>query len=97
MRQCAEISLEQSPRGSPVQLVSFARVLARFACLARGGHRWTRVMDSSGSFTYCERCGELHHVRPVAADIHHQAHGNLGYKVTLRDEPGADVVDEQRP
>ena len=71
-------------------------MLAQLACLARGGHRWTRVMDASGSVVFCERCGRLHHLRPAPADIHHQGHGNLGYKVTLRDEPGADVIDDER-
>ena len=48
----------------------------------------------------CDRLGWLHRVlhtvwptasssAPPPADIHHQGHANLGYKVTLRDEPGA--------
>ena len=54
-------------------------------------------MDASGFIAFCARCRRLRHSRPALADIHHQGHGNLGYKVTLREEPGADVIDEQRP
>lgn len=47
------------------------------------------MTDSAGSIVYCTRCGRQRHPRPPPADIHHQGHANLGYKVTLRDEPGA--------
>ena len=72
-----------------------AAVLTNLACLVRGGHRWKRVTDPAGSVVYCRRCGRLRHPRPSPADIHHQGHGNLGYKVTLRHEPGADVTDDR--
>ena len=79
-----------------LRVVSSRRVLPRLTCFARGGHKWSHVMDASGSITYCERCGRLRHARPSPADIHHQAHGNLGYQPTLRDEPGADAIDDRK-
>ena len=42
-----------------LKVVSSRRVLPRLTCFARGGHKWSHVMDASGSITYCERCGRL--------------------------------------
>ena len=71
-------------------------MLSRIACLMRGGHQWQRIGDSAGFIVFCSRCGRQRHPRPAPADIHHQGHGNLGYKVTLREETGADVIEERR-
>jgi hypothetical protein len=77
-------------------LVSFASVRARLTCLARGGHRWETISDSGGSIVVCARCGRQRHRRPVVADIHHRSHVNLAYEVTLRERPGADVIEERK-
>jgi len=69
-------------------------VLARLACVVRGRHRWSTISDDGGAFVLCERCGKLRHRRPVVADIHHRTHVNLAYEVVLREQPGADVIDE---
>jgi hypothetical protein len=51
----------------------------RIVCFLSGGHRWQDLADTSGSMTFCARCGAQRHTRNASADTREaRSHPNLG-------------------
>ena len=73
-------------------MISLMASVRRLACFVRG-HTWETVTDTSGSVTWCARCGHQWHSRSGRADIHYRTHVNLAYEVEVREGPKDEAPD----
>jgi hypothetical protein len=77
-------------------------MLARLACLVRGGHRWDTVTDAAGQLTMCARCGALRHATTTSVEeasfrVHTDVAADYSRSSIHRRDSRSETASPERP